>query len=131
VTVTNTQQKTFAQALSNVCDIPTSQLPQPCLKGDRFAIAIPDEEYLAGLDERKYNLHGRIIWPKGSAPISVDNLRSKLLPLWKSIGKWGITSIGRGFYEFREKSGTKICLKTDLNSQGLICTFTQYSIIHK
>jgi hypothetical protein len=39
-------QKSFAQALTNVCDIPASQLPQPCVKGDRLAISIPDEEYL-------------------------------------------------------------------------------------
>jgi len=100
VTMIKSQQKTFAQALSNVCDVPLSQLPQPIKKGNRIAIEIPEEEYTAGLDECKHNLHGRIIWPKGSSPFSLDNLRAKLTVLWKSIGKWGISSIGRGFYEF-------------------------------
>lgn len=100
VTVTKKQQKTFAQALSNVCDVPISQLPQPCKKGDDVAIEIPEEEYIAGLEECNHGLQGKMIWPKGSTPVSIDKLRSKLLILWKSIGKWGITSIGKGFYEF-------------------------------
>jgi hypothetical protein len=40
-------QKSFAQAASNVCEIPLSQLPQPCVKGDEIAIPIPEEEYSA------------------------------------------------------------------------------------
>jgi hypothetical protein len=42
--------KSFVQAVSNVCEIPTSQLPQACVKGDRLAIAIPEGEYITGLD---------------------------------------------------------------------------------
>lgn len=93
------QQKTFAQALSNVCDIPHSQLPKPCLKGDDLAISIPDDEYDAGLDACKHNLQGRVIWPKGSAPVSIESL-NKLSVLWKSLGRWGVISLGKGFYEF-------------------------------
>lgn len=100
VPIPKTQQKTFAQALSNVCDVPLSQLPQPCLKGDRVAIEIPEDEYLAGMDECKHALHGRIILPKGSSPLTVGSLRSKLQILWKSLNRWGVTSIGKGFYEF-------------------------------
>jgi hypothetical protein len=92
--------KTFAQALSNVCDIPTSQLPQPCVKGDGLAIAIPEDEYMAGMDACKHNLHGRVVWPKGSTPLTVAALKNKLLPLWKDLSRWGITSLGKGFYEF-------------------------------
>lgn len=33
----------FSQALSDVCDIPSSQLPKPILKGDKFSAAIPEE----------------------------------------------------------------------------------------
>ncbi|WJX32856.1 hypothetical protein P8452_21135 [Trifolium repens] len=93
-------QKSFADALNNVCDIPTSQLPQPCVKGDRLAISIPEKAYLDGIDACKHNLHGRMIWPKGTTPLSVVALREKLTPLWKSLGCWGITSLGKGFYEF-------------------------------
>jgi hypothetical protein len=92
--------KTFVQALSNVCDIPTSQLPQPCVKGDGLAIAIPEDEYMAGMDACKHNLHGRVVWPKGSTPLTVVALKNKLLPLWKDLSRWGITSLGNGFYEF-------------------------------
>jgi len=31
-------KKTFAQVISNVCDIPTSQLPQPVIKGEGLYI---------------------------------------------------------------------------------------------
>lgn len=96
----STQLKTFAQAVNNVCDIPLSQLPQPCIKGDRLVIEIPDDEYDAGVAACKHNLHGRILWPKGSSPLSVDSLRSKLAVLWKSLGRWGVTSLGKGFYGF-------------------------------
>lgn len=93
-------QKSFVQALSNVCDIPSSQFPQPCFKGDRLAIPIPDEEYLAGVEACKHNLHGRIVWPKGSTPLTVVAVKNKLTPIWKDLSRWGITSLGKGFYEF-------------------------------
>jgi hypothetical protein len=93
-------QPTFAQTLSSVCDVPASQLPQPIVKGDRLFIAIPEEEYLEGMVTCKHNLHGRVIWPKGSSPLKVDALRNKLLTAWKDLGRWGITSLGKGFYEF-------------------------------
>jgi len=57
----NKTPKTFAQVLSNVCEIPTSQLPQPCVKGNDLAIMIPKEDYMANVDACKLNLHGRVI----------------------------------------------------------------------
>ncbi|KAK2410797.1 stemmadenine O-acetyltransferase [Trifolium repens] len=90
----------FAQALSNVCDIQLIQFPKPCVKGDHWSIAIPEEEYLAGIDACKHNLHGRIFWPKGVTSLSLDSLRSKLSVVWKAIGKFGFISLGKGFYEF-------------------------------
>jgi hypothetical protein len=92
--------KTFAQALTNLCDIPSSQLQQPVVKGDRLAIEIPDEAYNAGLDACKHNLHGRIIWPKGTTPLTVVALKQKLSMIWKDLSKWGVISLGKGFYEF-------------------------------
>lgn len=92
--------KSFAQALNNVCDIPQSQLPKPSKKGDNFAISIPDDEYDKGMEACKYNLHARILWPKGSTPLTVVALRTKLQLVWKNLGRWGITSLGKGFYEF-------------------------------
>jgi len=95
-----TQQKSFADAVNNVCDIPVSQLPKPVIKGDEVAIAIPDDEYLQGLAACKHNLQGRVLWPKGATPLKVSALKAKLSTLWKSIGRWGVTSLGKGYYEF-------------------------------
>jgi len=94
------QQKTFVEAVNNVCDIPMSQLPKAVVKGNMPAIEIPEEEYESGLDACKHNLHGRVIWPKGAQPLTVVSLKNKLSTLWKSIGRWGVTSIGKGYYEF-------------------------------
>jgi hypothetical protein len=70
------------------------------VKGDRLAIEIPDEAYQAGLEACKHNLHGRIFWPKGSTPLSAVALKEKLSLIWKGLSKWGIISLGKGFYEF-------------------------------
>ncbi|WJX63397.1 hypothetical protein P8452_48286 [Trifolium repens] len=93
-------QKTFAQALNNLCDIPLSQFPQPVVKGDRLAIEIPESIYEAGLEACKHNLHGRILWPKGSTPLSVVALKTKLSQVWKDLSRWGVISHGKGFFEF-------------------------------
>jgi len=42
----------------------------------------------------------RILWPKGLTPLTVVALRAKLQPVWKNLGRWGVTSLGKGFYEF-------------------------------
>jgi len=35
----------------------------PYIKGDNFSITNLGDEYLAGVDACKHNLHERIIWP--------------------------------------------------------------------
>ncbi|KAF1859805.1 hypothetical protein Lal_00027987 [Lupinus albus] len=55
---TSIHKKSFTQALKNSCDVPISQLPQPCIKGDVIAIKIREEEYQAGLQRCKTHLHG-------------------------------------------------------------------------
>lgn len=95
-------KKSFPQTFnqnSNVCQIPTYQLPQPCYKGDHLAISIPENEYLVGIDVCKHNIHGREIWPKGSSLLTVVVSRNKLTQLWNKLGLLGITSLGKGFYE--------------------------------
>jgi len=99
-TIVTKNHKTFAQAVSNVCEIPVSQLPQPCLKGDELAIMIPENEYAAVMEACKLNLQGRVFWPKGATPLTVVALKNKLAPFWKDLSKWGITSLGKGYYEF-------------------------------
>lgn len=78
--------RTFAQALSNSFDIPLSQLPIPCVKGDSISIKISEEEYQNGIEGFKNNLHGRLLLAKGSSPIKVQELRDKLSKLWKPLG---------------------------------------------
>lgn len=98
--IENKQLKSFASVVSNnVCDIPLSQLPTPCLKGDRLAISIPEEKYQLGVETCKHHLYGRVVWTKGTTPLTVVNL-SKLLELWPKIGNWEITSLGKGIFEF-------------------------------
>jgi len=96
----NLYKKTFAEALTHLCDIPSSQLPHAVLKGDNFAISIPEDEYEAGMEACKHNLHARIIWPKGSTPLTILALRNKLTSIWKDLKQWGISSLGKGYYEF-------------------------------
>jgi hypothetical protein len=74
------------------------------VKGDRIAISIPYEEYEVGLAACKHNLLGRVIWPKGTTPLKVGDLKAKLSPLWKTLGKWGITSLGKSGYGFKKRS---------------------------
>lgn len=93
------KNKTFAQAINNVCDIPMSQLPKTSVKGNHHAISIPEDEYELGMDNCKFNLHARIIWPKGSTPLTTYALREKLKAVWKSFSRWGISFIGKGYYE--------------------------------
>jgi hypothetical protein len=78
---------------TNLCDIPLSQFQQPVVKGDRLAIEIPEAAYEAGLEACKHNLHGRILWPKGSTPLSVVALKAKLASIWKDLSRWGVISI--------------------------------------
>lgn len=87
-TVEQNKAKSFANVVSNnVSGIPASQFPIPCLKGDRLAIQIPEDEYKLGVEACKHNLHGPVIWSKGTVPLTVSALKSKLLDLWTSIGK--------------------------------------------
>jgi hypothetical protein len=77
-----------------------SQFPPTSVKGASLAVEIPEEEYLAGMNACKHNLHGRIIWPKGTTPLTVVDLKKKLSVIWKDLSRWGITSLGKGYYEF-------------------------------
>lgn len=94
------QRRTFAQALRNSLDVSFSQLPLPCIKGDAASIKISGEEYLKGLQGCKMNLHGHLLLSKGDKPMKFHELRDKLSALWKPIGQWRMTSLGKGYFEF-------------------------------
>lgn len=92
--------KTFTQAVNGVCDIPISQLPQPIIKGNRLSINILEDEYQTTVEACKHNLHGRILWPKGEKLLPILMIRNKLMAIWKDLGKWGVISLRKGFFEF-------------------------------
>ena len=94
------QRKTFAQALGTTCDIPLSELPTPCIKGDMIVVRINEGDYLAGLEDRKTYLHFRVILPKGDKSLTHMDLTKKLQPVWKALGPWKAIPLGKGFYEF-------------------------------
>ena len=94
------QKKNFAQALGTTCDISLSELPTPYVKGDMIVVRIDEIEYLAGLEDCKTHLHGRVILSKGDKPLTHLDLTKKLQPVWKAIGPWKAIPLGKGFYEF-------------------------------
>jgi len=80
-------QKTFLQALNNVCDIPCRKPPRLCVKWDRITITVLEEEYLPRFETCKNNLHDRIIWPIRVPLLKADTLPAKLSVLCKSLEK--------------------------------------------
>ncbi|ESW24094.1 hypothetical protein PHAVU_004G102300, partial [Phaseolus vulgaris] len=96
--------KPYVQALGNTYGIPLSQLPTPCIKGDMVAIRVEEEDYLAGLEDCKNHLHGRIILYKGNKPLTHLALTKKLHLVWHAIGPWKVMPLGKGFYEFEFSS---------------------------
>jgi hypothetical protein len=45
------------------------------------------------MDACKHNLHARIIWLKGSTPLTIFALKMKVSTMWKDLDKWGVTSL--------------------------------------
>lgn len=116
----NSQKNLFAYVIDkNICSIHQRQLPVPCIKGDRLTIIILEEEYKLGVEACKNHLHGRIVWSKGYTPLTVVNLRLKLLELWSSIEKWGVTSLGKWFFEFSFSSLYDVHRAISINSWNL------------
>lgn len=98
-------KKSFIQALNGICDIPSSQLLQSIIKGDRLLISIPEEEYKTGLQHCKNNLHDSILWPKGDMPPTVFVLWFKPAAIWYDMkNQWVFFSLSlsltKGYYEF-------------------------------
>ncbi|KAL2330012.1 hypothetical protein Fmac_017593 [Flemingia macrophylla] len=85
-TVTVNNKPTYAQATSRTCDVTLSQLSAPCMKGDKLVITIPEEEYKLGLEGFKYNLHGRLVLPKGATPPKFHELKALLENLLGTVG---------------------------------------------
>jgi len=83
VIVVVARNRTFGQVLHNTCDIPLSKFPKPCLKGDMIYVQISEEDYLAGLEECKNNLHSRIVLSKGDKSLTHLEVHKKLEGAWK------------------------------------------------
>lgn len=122
-------KKSYVEVISNVRDIHLSQLSTPCVKGDRISIYIPEEEYIIGLESCKHNLYWRIIWLKGTTPLTVVGLREKLATHWSSIGKWGVTPLGKGFFELYFTSIEDVCRFRSISSWNLSpCVLTFFPL---
>lgn len=96
--------KTFAQALSNSCNIPVSQLPKPCLKGEQISIKISENHYSTGVLDCQNVLYGRFTLPKGSTPVRELDLKARIFKFWKTNAPWSMASLGKGYYEFEFSS---------------------------
>lgn len=94
-----TTQKTFEQALNIVYEIHLSFIPKPCLKGNKTATQILKDGYVKWLETCKNNLHACLIFPNGAISLSIVAFHEKLQPLWKNLGRWGVTSLDKGYYE--------------------------------
>lgn len=78
--------KSFAQALTNSCNIPTSQLPKPCLKGGQISIRIPEDGYLIGILDFQNVLNMRFILQKGSSLVHMVDLKDIISKFRKTNG---------------------------------------------
>ncbi|PNX89051.1 hypothetical protein L195_g045168, partial [Trifolium pratense] len=45
-------------------------------------------------------MQAQSVSPKGATLFIVVALKNKLSPLWNDLAKWGVISLGKGFYEF-------------------------------
>ncbi|AES65236.2 hypothetical protein MTR_2g036980 [Medicago truncatula] len=92
--------KTFSQALSNSCNILVSQLPKPCLKGEKISIKISEDHYSTGVLDCQNVLYGRFTLPKGSTPVRMLDLKARIFKFWKTNAPWSMASLGIGYFEF-------------------------------
>nr|ABD33371.2 IMP dehydrogenase/GMP reductase, related [Medicago truncatula] len=86
--------KTFSQALSNSCNILVSQLPKPCLKGEKISIKISEDHYSTGVLDCQNVLYGRFTLPKGSTPVRMLDLKARIFKFWKTNAPWSMASLG-------------------------------------
>jgi len=92
--------KSFAQALTNSCSIPNSQLPKPCLKGEQLSIRISKDKVLAEIFDCQNVLNRRFTLPKGSSPVRMLDLKERISKFWQTKGLWSMVSLGKGYFEF-------------------------------
>lgn len=52
------------------------------------SVQIPEEVYLAGLEDCKNHLHGRLILNKGDKPVKHLELCKKLSAMCSSLAEW-------------------------------------------
>lgn len=78
---TSEPRKSFAQVLSDSCDIPLNQLPPKVIMGDAVRVKITQAELDYGIYDCRMNLHGRITLAKGDTPLTFMALKNKLCRL--------------------------------------------------
>lgn len=94
-------KKSFVQALAAATvPEPSSTLPCPVVQGEALCIPISDDTYVKGIEVCKRNLRGRLILNKGDKPYGSREVQTKLQQIWKNIGPWKLTPLGKGYFEF-------------------------------
>jgi len=62
-----------------------------------LSLSFSEQDYLAGLEEYKNHLHGRIVLSKGDKSLTHLEVCKKLEGSWRSLGSWKVIPIGKGF----------------------------------
>jgi hypothetical protein len=44
---------------------------------------VSSDDYEAGIEACKHNIHRRIVWLKGATPLIVVALKNKVTPIWR------------------------------------------------
>lgn len=86
--------KSFAEVVQDRQDsaiINHVSLPKPCIRGNRLCVKILQEDYVQGLANCKNRLHGRVMFPKGTATVKLGELKTKS-KIYRSFNPIGVLS---------------------------------------
>ncbi|KAK9279866.1 hypothetical protein L1049_013549 [Liquidambar formosana] len=62
-------------------------------------VKITESAYRSKLADSKTNVLGRILLPKGAKPLTVLDLKAKLVPIWNMIGEWRLVSLEKVYFD--------------------------------
>ncbi|KAM7485833.1 hypothetical protein LguiA_001842 [Lonicera macranthoides] len=99
--------KTFASLLKNSNNLNPNILAPihtPYIKGNLPAIKLDELFYQKAVQACIFNLIGRLTLPKGSSPLKVSDLHSKLNVRWGIKNDFKLTPISRGYFCLRFKN---------------------------
>ncbi|KAK9277679.1 hypothetical protein L1049_007226 [Liquidambar formosana] len=85
-------------------DLSLHSVPVPIVKGNVISVTLDEDVYRESLDECRSNLIGRVLLPKGSKPIRLEDLQNKLSSLWNPQGHWLVVPFGKGYFDLHFSS---------------------------